>query len=70
MAILRAMAYGYLGAVLAGAAAAMFGVALGLSEHSVVAMATPAGVVFGTIGLCLPWRHAIAARVRARRPRR
>ena len=70
MAILRAMAFGYLGAVLAGVAAAIFGVAVGLSEQSVVAVATPAGVVFGTIGLCLPWRHAIAARVKVGRPRR
>ena len=70
MTIIRSVAYGYVGAVLAGAVAAMVGMLLGLSEQSVVAAAAPAGLVIGTIGLCLPWRHAIAARVRALRGRR
>lgn len=64
MAIVNSLVYGYAGAVLAGLLVSLVGVALGLSEEAVVAVATPTGVVLGTLGIGLGWRRAHLARVR------
>jgi cation transporter-like permease len=62
MTLVKSLIYGYAGAVLAGLLVAIAGVAFGLSEATVVAAATPTGVVLGTLGLAVGWRRARAAR--------
>ncbi len=63
--IIRSLVYGYLGSAAAGLAAAAIGMSAGLTQESVVAIATPAGMVCGLIGLSYAWRRPVAARVRA-----
>ncbi|MDX1575899.1 MAG: hypothetical protein R3285_06880 [Kiloniellales bacterium] len=58
------MIYGYLGAILGGLLVAVVGIALGLSQESIVAASVPTGVVFGALGLTLIWWRPIAERVR------
>ncbi len=55
---------GYAGAVLAGLIVAVIGVALGLSEATVAAVAVPTGVAFGVLGLSLVWWWPVVARIR------
>jgi len=62
--IVKLVACGYAGAVLAGLIVAVIGVALGLSEATVAAAAAPTGVVFGVLGLSLVWRRPAVARIR------
>ena len=69
MTILRSVVYGYLGAVLAGLVVAVIATPFGLAADTAAAAAVPAGIVFGTIGLILPWRRAALATVRRRRRR-
>ena len=70
MRVVWSVIYGYLGAVLGGLLVAVVGVALGLSEESIVAASVPTGVVFGALGLTLIWWRPLAerARVPAARP--
>ncbi len=72
MRVVRAVIYGYLGAILGGLLVAVIGIAVGFPEESIVAASVPTGVVFGAIGLSLIWWRPIAerSRVSARRPRR
>ncbi len=65
--IVKSVAWGYAGAVLAGLLIAVVGVVFGLSEAAVTAAATPTGVVFGLLGLSLAWRRPAAARSTAKR---
>lgn len=67
MVLVKSLAFGYLGAILAGLLVAVFGLAAGLSQETIVAAAAPTGIVFGTLGLSLVWLRPIAARVRGRR---
>ncbi len=53
--IIKSVAWGYAGAVLAGLLIAVIGVAFGLSEETVAATAAPTGIVFGLLGLSLVW---------------
>ena len=71
MRVVRSVIYGYLGAILGGLLVAVVGIALGLSEESIVAASVPTGVVFGALGLTLIWWRPLAerARVPAARPR-
>lgn len=62
---LRSIAYGYLGSAAAGLATAMIGMSAGLSEQTVVTIASPAGIVCGLMGLAYAWRGQAAAMVRA-----
>lgn len=57
--------YGYLGAILGGLLVAIVGIALGLSQESIVAASVPTGVVFGALGLTLLWWRPLAERARA-----
>ncbi len=67
--ILKSVAWGYAGAVLAGLLIAVIGVVFGLSEATIAATAAPTGIVFGMLGLSLVWlRPAPAhAKVAAKR---
>ena len=66
--IIRCLCYGYLGAVLAGLAVSVPAAFFGLSQTTIVAVASPAGIAAGLLGLSLPWlRRHEAVRVRARR---
>ena len=58
--IVKSVAWGYLGAVLAGLLVAVVGVAFGLSEATVAAAAAPTGIVFGLLGLSLVWLRPVA----------
>lgn len=64
--LVKSVAYGYLGAMLAGLVVGVIGGGFGLSQEAVAAAATPAGVVFGTIGLVFAWRRPITARAKSR----
>lgn len=63
--ILRSLMYGYLSSAAAGVAVAMVGMSAGMSEQSVVAIASPLGIVCGLFGLTYAWRNQVAAMVRA-----
>lgn len=66
--IFRSLLYGWLGAILAGVAVGVTGVAFGMSTESVVAVSAPMGVVMGVLGLSLPWvRRRATATLRGRR---
>ncbi len=62
--VVKSVACGYAGAVLAGLIVAVIGVAFGLSEATVAAAAAPTGVVFGVLGLSLVWWQPAVARIR------
>ncbi len=64
--VIKSVALGYAGAVLARLMVAVIGVAFGLSEVTVAAAAAPAGVVFGVLGLGLVWWRPAVARIRKR----
>ena len=64
--IVKSVASGYAGAVLAGLSVAVIGVAFGLSEATVAAAAAPTGAVFGVLGLSLVWWRPAVARIRKR----
>ncbi len=64
--VVKSVALGYAGAVLAGLIVAVIGVAFGLSEVTVAAAAVPTGVVFGVLGLSLVWWRPTVARIRKR----
>ena len=64
--VVKSVALGYAGAVLAGLSVAFTGVAFGLSEVTVAAAAAPAGVVVGVLGLALVWWRPAVARIRKR----
>ena len=70
MRVVWSVIYGYIGAILGGLLVAVVGVALGLSQESIVAASVPTGVVFGALGLTLIWWRPIAGRalVPAARP--
>ena len=59
--ILRSLVYGYLGSAAAGLAVAALGVTTGMTEQTVVAIATPAGMVCGLAGLAYAWRGRLLA---------
>lgn len=67
MVLVKSLAFGYLGAILAGLLVTVFGLAFGLSQETIVTAAAPTGIVFGTLGLSLAWARPIVARVRRRR---
>lgn len=64
--VLRALLYGYAGAVLAGLLVGFAGAGFGLAHETVVSTATIFGTIFGLAGLGLAWWPAPAA---ARGPR-
>ncbi len=64
--VVKSVAMGYVGAVLAGLIVAVTGVAFGLSEVTVAAAAAPTGVVCGVFGLGLVWWRPAVARIRKR----
>jgi len=66
MVLVKSLAFGYLGAILAGLLVTVFGMAFGLSQETIVAAAAPTGIVFGTLGLSLVWLRPVAARLRSR----
>jgi len=66
MVLVKSLAFGYLGAILAGLLVTVFGMAFGLSQETIVAAAAPMGIVFGTLGLSLVWLRPVAARLRSR----
>jgi hypothetical protein len=70
--VLKSIAYGYMGAVLAGLIMGVIGFGFGMSQEAIAAAATPTGIVFGLAGLTLAWwrPRPTQIRVRARRPRR
>jgi hypothetical protein len=65
--IVKSVAWGYAGAVLAGLLIAVVGVVFGLSEETVAVAAAPTGIVFGLLGLSLVWMRPAPtpAKVRA-----
>lgn len=63
--LIRSIAYGYLASAAAGLAVAAVGVSTGMSEQAVVAVASPAGMVCGLMGLAYAWRTQAGALVRA-----
>ena len=66
--ILRSLLYGWLGAILAGVAVGVTGVAFGMPTESVVAVSTPMGVVMGVLGFGFAWaRQRARATIRGRR---
>lgn len=64
--VIKSIALGYAGAVLAGLMVAVIGVSFGLSEVTVATAAAPTGVVFGVLGLSLAWWRPAVARIRNR----
>ena len=72
MTVVRSLVYGYLGAILAGLAVAAVAVPLNAPVESAAGAASITGVVFGLLGLMLPWRQAAVAAIARprRRPRR
>ncbi len=66
MTIIRSLIYGYLGAILGGLVVAVIAAPLQTSIETVAGAAAVTGVVFGFMGLLLPWRQTLAAPVRAR----
>ncbi|MHA1153027.1 MAG: hypothetical protein ACTSQ7_10255 [Alphaproteobacteria bacterium] len=65
--ILKSVAWGYAGAVLAGLLIAVIGVVFGLSEATVAATAAPTGIVFGMLGLSLVWLRPVHTKAAAKR---
>jgi hypothetical protein len=65
--IVKSVAWGYAGAILAGLLIAIVGVVFGLSEETVAATAAPTGIVFGVLGLGLVWLRPARAKVAAKR---
>ncbi len=65
--IVKSVAWGYAGAVIAGLLIAVIGVIFGLSEATVAAAAAPTGIVFGLLGLGLVWLRPARAKVAATR---
>ncbi len=63
--IVKSIAWGYAGAVIAGLLIAVVGVVFGLSEATVATAAAPTGIVFGLLGLSLVWLRPERARQRA-----
>jgi hypothetical protein len=68
--ILRSLIYGYLASAAAGLAVATVGLSVGLTQEAVVAIASPAGMVCGVMGLAYAWRGRAAALVRVASGRR
>ena len=67
MRIVKALIYGYLGAVLAGLIVALAGAGFDLSYATVVSSASLSGAAFGIVGFTLPWwQPLVAARSRSR----
>jgi hypothetical protein len=64
--VVKSVAWGYAGAILAGLIVAVIGVVFGLSEETVAAAAAPTGVVFGVLGLSLVWWRPAIVRIRKR----
>jgi hypothetical protein len=65
--IIKALLYGYAGAVLAGLIVALAGAGFDLSFGTVVSSASFSGAAFGILGFTLPWwQPLIAARSRNR----
>ncbi len=64
--IVKSVAWGYAGAVIAGLLIAVIGVVLGLSEATVAAAAAPTGIIFGMLGLSLVWLRPARRSVRAK----
>ena len=64
--IVKSVAWGYAGAVIAGLLIAVIGVVLGLSEATVAAAAAPTGIVFGMLGLSLVWLRPARRSARAK----
>ncbi len=63
MRVVKAILYGYAGAVLAGLMVALAGTGLDLSYGTTVSTASLSGAVFGIAGFTLPWwRPFIVAR--------
>ncbi len=68
MRVMRALLYGYGGAILAGLLVAVVGAGFDLSYGTVVSSATLSGAAFGIVGFTLPWwQPLIAVRSRSRR---
>lgn len=65
--IVKSVAWGYAGAVIAGLLIAIVGVVFGLSEETVAAAAVPTGIVFGMLGLSLVWLRPQRASQRSSR---
>ncbi len=63
---IRSICYGYLGATLAGLSIGVAGVVLGMSETSIVTVATPTGIAMGLMGMSLPLARRAMARARCR----
>ena len=63
--IIRSLVYGYLASAAAGLVVAMIGMSAGMTEQTVVAIATPAGMVCGVAGLAYAWRGRALGLVRA-----
>jgi hypothetical protein len=67
MRVLKALLYGYAGAVLAGLMVALAGAGFDLSYGTVVSSASVSGAILGIAGFTLPWwQPSIAARSRQR----
>jgi membrane associated rhomboid family serine protease len=65
--VVKAILYGYVGAVLAGLLVALAGTGLDLSYGATVSTASLSGAVFGILGFTVPWwRPMILARSRSR----
>jgi|GEM_PF-1605803 len=63
----KAILYGYAGAVFAGLMVALAGTGLNLSYGTMVSTASLSGAVFGVAGFTLPWwRPLIMTRSRGR----
>ena len=65
--LVKSVAWGYAGAVIAGLVIAVIGVVFGLSEATVAAAAAPTGIVFGVLGLSLVWLRPVPAKAAAKR---
>lgn len=64
--VVKSVLYGYAGAILAGLAVGILGVGLEMSEQAVAMTATPAGIVFGLLGLSFAWWRPALVRVKSR----
>ncbi len=62
--IIRSLCYGYLGAALGGLVIGVAGAIFGTTLDTIVAVASPTGIVTGMLGLSLPWARRMAVRVR------
>lgn len=62
--IIRSLCYGYFGAALGGLAIGVAGAIFGTSLDTIVAAASPTGIVTGMLGLSLPWVRRVAVRIR------